>query len=232
MRQLPDLAREHLGLAVAGVLTLMTLLRTLAIANYDPVTALAVLQERGLVDVVSATLLSIGYWVPLLVLYVGDVRLRREHEWKAVLLALVLGAFLWPFWVLVLFGVPLVIIEVVGFIGRLRDRDRSGRFYGEPRFRRSGIAALVVVALIPLLQPLPWMPAERLTIQGRQVTGYVLSDEGTRLSILRETDRAVVYLDAVDLTDRELCRGVGPVFNQPPLAALRTEQADYPDCPS
>jgi hypothetical protein len=84
------------------------------------------------------------------------------------------------------------------------------------------LANIVCIVLIPVVSQLysfsvtqnytetirqPWLPAERITLaSGQNFTGYVLSDDGAWLVVLRNDNRAVYYYPGADVAKRQICQ--------------------------
>jgi hypothetical protein len=100
------------------------------------------------------------------------------------------------------------------------------------------IATIVGLVLIPTflhLYPLPgsngfytqllrqpWLPAETITLSsGQKFTGYALADDGTWMTIMKDSSRTISYYLASDVTGRQICR-VGPQRLGQPAVRLRS----------
>ena len=97
------------------------------------------------------------------------------------------------------------------------------------------IATMVCIALIPTvvqLYPLPinnkfytqlirqpWLPAETITLRsGENFIGYVLSDTGTWIEVLKDGTRTIYYYLDSDIIRRQICR----IGQAPPMQPLIT----------
>jgi hypothetical protein len=93
------------------------------------------------------------------------------------------------------------------------------RFQGLRRLLAIGSGMLLIAAL--LIDPRPWMPAERLTApDGRVAVGYVVSD-GEWIRLLTEPGRRIEIYRTDQITAREPCRIAPPARYASPFALIR-----------
>ena len=77
----------------------------------------------------------------------------------------------------------------------------------------------------------PWLPTQVITLNnGKEFTGYVLSDAPGWVIVLKNADRRVVYYPDTDVTGRRLCR-LGLTKNLQPLIAFTATGAGGPAIP-
>jgi len=94
------------------------------------------------------------------------------------------------------------------------------RFHGLRRLLALGSGLLLIAAL--LIDPRPWMPAERLTApDGRIAVGYVVSD-GEWIRVLTEPGRRIEIYRTDQIGARQLCRIAPPARYASPFQLLRT----------
>jgi hypothetical protein len=112
----------------------------------------------------------------------------------------------------------------------------------EPEFLSGGrlvavsAAMCLVVAFIgwTLVSAPPWMPSQQYTLtNGQSFAGYEVTEENGILTIIRQTDRSVIFLPESRIEATHLCR----VRNEKALSASfvgdllpKSEKPDYPQC--
>jgi len=77
------------------------------------------------------------------------------------------------------------------------------------------LMTVIAVTLTALaINPVPWLPAERVAINHfGTITGYVLDESVTSLAILTADGRRIEYFDIDAVISRQLC-------DEPPVSSL------------
>lgn len=99
--------------------------------------------------------------------------------------------------------------RVVKRLDKLDDDNEKDKYIADVNatsrlFRFIWAVSLVVLALLSLAQP--WVPKERLELNGSAtgITGYVVSDRGDEW-LVRTDDRDFKWIASGDVADRQLC---------------------------
>jgi len=225
-------------------LLIISIARLLIISDYNPVTASAIVSSGGYVDALLGSLIPL---VPILLPYLallllffnrvilGTIGLLSslvispasvssngalhilEREWSKieharppVVIAMI---------VLALIAAVLLICS----LGLVKDFARA-------------LAAVVCILLIPLVLRVypfpfnrefytelisrPWLPAETITMEsGQKVIGYVLSDGGTWLVVLQDSNRRIYYYPAGKVASLQVCQ-LGKALPTTPLVTV------------
>lgn len=113
--------------------------------------------------------------------------------------------------------------SAAGSLGLISSDTASARierrFQGLRRLLAVGSGLLLVAAL--LIDPRPWMPAERLTApDGSIAVGYVVSD-GDWIRVLTEPGRRIEIYRTDQISGRELCRIAPPARYASPFQLVR-----------
>ena len=205
-----DLLRDHTGLAVSTVAISVGVLQILSLAAFNSVSALAIVQYYGVVQL--ATLLVVQL-APVVALIGGVVvaawavaEWRHRHRvapWTAVLGALA-GLLILSSIPIVDLGAWLVALVLLAAIGWFAWKWLSTTMLV------LCCAATVLSIFLALLQSQPVLPTEELSVPGHAVlVGYVLQQTDDSIVVLRERDRQVVRVPSK--SNRQLCRLVPQV---------------------
>jgi hypothetical protein len=230
---------DHLGIVLAIGASMLVALRISIIANLNPVTALAILQNLGVANVLVGTLLSVYPLIVGLAFVVAAIyAIRRKSAvagWVAYGLA-VLSFFVVPWNMFV----PLSILAV---FKALRERSRRPRKSGgdalpgrtRQRLHRWGDALavwfVVTWSVISLFAIQPWLAPEVVeTVEGDTYVAYVLRDGSDGAALLRQRARHVIYLED-GLERREICQGLTSGFDERSLYETLVNLERYPKCP-
>jgi len=128
--------------------------------------------------------------------------------------------------------VTLVMIVLLAVIVLLLSIELVGISFNS--FMRT-IATIVCIALIPTVMQLyplpinnkfysqllrqPWLPASTITLtSGEKIVGYILSDSGTWIEVLKDDTRTINYYLDSDIARRQICQ----VGYTPPMQPLIT----------
>lgn len=251
MAQHPML-RENVPIFVTVATFMLFLLKTIIVSNGSVVTAIALINEStlaqvilGLVLVVLPTLgtLTIGIWSGWSSRWADYGRPLNELPVAALFISLILTAFLTPWIVL-----PIVIAIV---LWNFRPLIRAARRKEHPLVthplasatlttqRAVGQVAWVALGLIAIgifvANRTMWLPPEIVeTRSGPAVIGYWLSEEpvGKTVAILRESDRQIVRMRIGDIVRRSYCRvdSDRSLRASALLSLLVRDAPDYPLC--
>lgn len=227
---------DHLGVVLTLLAGGLIIVRLLAVSGWDQQTAKAVLQHGGSSNLIIGALLSafpavlgttlafLGGRVPYRLF-----RIRRKPRlwdlWQMVMVALVLFATSGVYY-LILFvaAIPLGIIFGIN--------DRTMPTTGMNSNKRFFVALVISPAIVSLIfSDIPWMPREIVSYSDgtKPTVGYVLKDDGERITLLVADPRAVLNVRSQIVKSRELC-GSRSVLNTP-LIALVSTRDPYKECP-
>jgi hypothetical protein len=243
-------------LSPAGLL-LISAVRLVIVADYNPATALAILSSGGYVNTLLGTIMPL---VPIFIPYIALVLMFFERAIVGILALLVT-----------------VLISPVSSQGSAAlatikmDLKTSGDFHnsaqvtllmplvvlfillivlglGSDVFNKllkviGVISALALVPVIWFLYPLsihdgiysdlvrqPWLPAERITLANHQkVIVFTLSNDGDWSEVLIAGSRDVKWYPASEITERVLCQ-VQQDPRTDPLIPLVQSQTNVPSC--
>jgi hypothetical protein len=223
-------------------LLLVSVIRLLIVADYNPATASAIVSSGGYVDTLVGTIIPL---VPIFVPYLALLLLFFNRVIPG-LLTLLATAFMSPVLPsptavhlatddgsavihrngLVLIGLGvLVIVFAVLLAWELR-----GLGFSVTVRTLSTVACIALLPLVMRLYPFPlsnefysglikqpWLPAETITLtSGQAFTGYVLSDNGTWLVVLTDGTRAIHYYRSLQVASQQICQ----ITMQPPRQPL------------
>jgi hypothetical protein len=226
-------------------LLLISVIRLLIVADYNPATASAIVSSGGYVDTLLGTIIPLvpifAPYLALLLLFFGRV--------IAGLLTLLAVAFMSPVlisptaihlagddWSAVIHRHWLVLIALavltVAFAVTL-VLELMGLGFGVTVRTLSTVACIALVPFIMRLYPFPlsnefytgvlkqpWLPAETISLtSGEAFTGYVLSDNGTWLVALRDGTRTIHYYRSAQVASQQICQ-ITPLPSRQPLIPL------------
>lgn len=81
----------------------------------------------------------------------------------------------------------------------------------------------------------PWLPIEKIDAKPAETyVGYIVATEGGWHTVLKDSDRTILYIRRGDISSRQVCRaGPPPLMVPPPLYQLGTRNPPdlYPQCP-
>lgn len=244
-------------LSPAGLL-LISAVRLVIVADYNPATALAILTSGGYVNTLLGTIMPL---VPIIMPYLALVLLFLQRAILGVL-ALAAAVLISPIsakgaalaatvkkslhttgnahssgYNAVL--IPMLILFFALLIIELADDNIRGFL------RTVGVAAsFLLVPTIWIFYPLsvhdsdsiysdilrPWLPAERITLANhRNEVVFTLSNDGNWSEVLTANGRQVRYYPASEITARVLCQ-IGQAPRTRPLIPLVQTQTNVPPC--
>jgi len=235
---------EKRKLVVTILLFVFLALKVIVAAKGDIPTALGIFQTTNpAVTAIGALMAGLPLGAVAVLVIVG-YRAAREVSWEGYALAVTAALvcfFVTPWPIL---AACLVVAPVAGYTMRLRRRlgCARGERWQKPATLLILIPCLVVFLCIACVTSWRvmydvWLPHEEIKLQsGRVEVGYVLSDNGDWISILRSGQRRVVRYREADVEKRVLCQ----LHRHGVLADLTAWQAlgpaawtaaTEPDCP-
>lgn len=235
-------------------LLIISVARLLIVSNYNPATALAIASSGGYADTLLGTVIPL---VPIIMPYLALVFLFFNRVILAILAFVAtifvspvaigrpaVRSIVGRDWHFILHApVPIIVIMIVLALLVLLLLFVELLGLGFNIFMRT-LASIACVTLIPLVSQLyslslaqnnyaelirqPWLPAETITLDsGQGFTGYVLSDDGDWLVLLRNDDRAVYYYPGADVAKRQICQ-LSPARQKQPLITFPPGQENKP----
>ena len=255
---LPDLLRQHLALALTGLVFITVGLRVLAATRGNVSAALALLQNADPVEVFVGMGIQLLPLLPLVI--VSIVVFMRERTalagsaierqravgftYRAIGAAMIVSSLLAPYhWgYLVALGAGVIVTGLGWAIARdvmpsrLRDRlaGRVTRERWERTLRRSRVGVVFftgVIYLLLVLTPTMWLPRETIDHGKSETVGFVLKSDFVETVVVVSRTRGVVHILTRDLDGRHIC--VLRKQERPLLFRLMGgDQPSYPRCPS
>jgi len=220
-----DFSAKETTIAITVATAFLVLIRLLRVARFDIVTANALVHSAGITSVALGTIVSAFPTVLGLLLYVslGFLDLRALGTQIAIVVLGLVFLLLSP-WPLVVLSIPFFVL--VGSLNYARRNSPEGRI--------GGIALVYVLVLLILLflRPNMWLPAERLQLAGADpLIGYVVSEDTTWTTVLRDVDRRIQYIEGSEITARRVCRvTTGWLAPRPSLLQLVLGWPEAPSC--
>ena len=224
-------------------LLLFSVIRLLIVADYNPATALAIVSSGGYVDTLVGTIIPL---VPIFAPYLALLLLFFNRVIPGLLMLLA-TAYMSPVlpsptavhlatddWsavihrnVLVLIGLGVLVIVFAVLLAR----ELRGPGFGVTVRTLSTVACIALLPFVMRLYPFPlsnefytglikqpWLPAETITLtSGEAFTGYVLSDNGTWVVVLRDSTRTITYYRSLRVASQQICQ----ITPQPPRQPLK-----------
>jgi hypothetical protein len=231
---------EHLTLIVGAGSTAIVMMRLLAVSDFDPETAFAILQSVGTTTVVIGTLLA-SIWVVVAFAGMAIMRYFVQHginSWQKAAFdrAMVCAS------IVILLTAPtvaalLVIIMAIMWMHVRRTCTKAGKGAVNPARAFGEFVIGIAIALIILLGAYPWIPLERISVatQTKTHVGYVLRADGEMIVVLDDKRRRIDYLETKGLTaSRELCNRhsvlKAKIIDEPILSYILSSSPQYPRC--
>jgi len=231
---------EHLTLIVGAGSTAIVMMRLLAVADFDPETAFAILQSVGTTTVVIGTLLA-SIWVVVAFAGMAIMRYFVQHginSWRRAAFdrAIFVGS------IVILLTAPtaaalLVIIMAIMWMRVRRTCTEVGKESVKPARAFGEFVLGIAIALVILLGAYPWIPLERISVstQAKAHVGYVLRADSETIVVLDDKRRRIEYLERKGLTvSRELCNRhsvlEAKLIDEPILSYILSSSPQYPRC--
>lgn len=204
-----DAFQKHPALSITAVAGVVVVARLLVVSGYDVEVALAVLASAGPANVTVGTMVSaIPYAVLFGALLALDIAGMYYRTDRRALLTMYAGILLLGVAVLVSPAIYFAAFAVVAGITWLVRRRRTGPGTGkrgEPPLVYAFLVFGIPVVAFLQFNPTPWLPAERLTVDGDVVVGYVTSVDGPWTYVLRDEPRRVEALSSETVSERTDC---------------------------
>jgi len=233
-----------IALIVAPIgLLLIAVIRVLAVADYNPATASAIVSSGGYVNALLGTIIPL---VPIVTPYLALLLLFSGRVISGIL-TLLAAAFMSPVvlarpvalhlpghdWHSATHRGPLilaVLIVLAAAFATLLAVELLGVGLAAAVRTAGTVACILLIPLVMSLVPFPlshefytevikqpWLPAEVITLtSGQRLTGYVLSDNGTWLVVLSDGTRTINYYRPPQVASRQICQ----IMPSPPKAPL------------
>lgn len=233
--------QDHVGLVAGSLAFALVALNVLFMANFDPLTARAIMSSGGAVDIALASLVAsipgvvvllFGLGIGVLIGHLGgERRLPRAGWWVALLPLSVFFIVYIPFALMgffVLFGVA------IWFLSGRKRRPRTSPKQGSENANTWAnwliVGCLAGSVLMTFLSN-PYLPTESIAAEGEEpFTGFVIGERDTELIVLGQSaDHAGITAYDRSVVTREICRDETPWYSATPLTALRPD--DYRECP-
>lgn len=209
---------EHLGLTISAIAFFLVSFRVLGLSDYDTLTALALVQAGGAVNVALGSALASASTVAAIVLMQTATRagmhLGRTDDDDAAWNSAPYLWIVWIFWVMaqwwvLLMAVGLFLLAWWRTTRSLRPASTSNESRSAPissAERRAWLVASIVPQILVTASQ-PWLPSEVLNVRGeRPFTAYVVAEKDESVVILRREKRnRIDRIPEADITKRELC---------------------------
>ena len=227
-------------------LLLLSVIRLLAVAGYNPATASAIVSSGGYVDALLGTIIPL---VPIFTPYLALLLLYFGRVISGILLLLA-AAFMSPValarpaalhlpghdWHVATHRSPLILVIMIilaAAFAILLAVELLGVGLAAAARTAGTVACIVLIPFVLSLVPFPlshgfyadvikqpWQPAEVITLtSGQRFIGYVLSDNGTWLVVLGEGTRTVQYYRSTQVASQQICQIVRS-RPEPPFIAV------------
>jgi len=210
---LTTLAQDHVGLVVAIVPILLSLVRVFAVARGDRATLVTLLST---LDVKAILLGTLAWAFPTAVGVVAAMLWIRWLQQRLPAGEGVAGAAAsaWPALLTATAALILFALAPVNDLVNLLICVAAVIFFRKPERNRLGQALLIGAGfLVLILGPVVfraanmWLPAERITVEGHPgLVGYVLAANSLDLTVLDAATSSVHRLRLEDVESRVICR--------------------------
>src|SRR5579859_1936597 len=221
----------HIGALIFGAAsTILVALRLLSVARFNPETAYGILQASGTATVLIGTVISLipsiaiisASCLALMQIFKGIRAAGPDPEAGAApeadpIINFAIWASIFILALIALFTTPLryapatvAVVVFIPIVGILRRRILK-HLNGAGGLVTATVAALLAASLVMtgvVFGP-PWMPAERLTFNNAQpVTGYILAQNSSGLTVMLIRPRKIRYYGPNALTGQYVCSDV------------------------
>jgi hypothetical protein len=224
---------EHPALLVSLIAAAAVVGKVLLVARGDVGTALG-LVGAGIPEILLGVAIV---YAPVLTVYLVVAAVWWNAQRRTAISVLTLAVAT----IAMLYVVPLGLIAVLGIAAVLvysaaripwLHRWESTSWAGRLGLHRPALIGWIIVGSLPglVFGPEVWLPPEELTVTGAPAfTGYVVEEDGPWTTVLREDTRAVLRLEADELTDRQACELPGAQWLT--LLQLWSPPASLSACP-
>ena len=236
--------RDHLPWAVALGWSGIVAVRIVSVTGGDASAAYTVVGSTAIFSVAMAVAVAVipavAYTLTLLFASTLWTHGARASAVGVAALAFAVGLLATPILLFVLTPVLAIVISRLGDGARHRA---TGTFAEKREARRRSLASagvfLIVIVLVLVIAPSPWVPAEKIRVEGTTtpMVGYVLSSD--EWVTLLTTDRRIRYVKGSAVVSREVCdvgRRVGPdwlgtLASRTAFSLLHFASPELPSCP-
>lgn len=219
---------QHLTLVIAALGVALVAVRILGISRGSLTTANILVTGTSAAPVALSTALNllavaISAWV-LTLISISRVWPDAPELLKPTAARWVAAAALAVCFVPVLYLVLAVLCGLLTFgAGPGSEEEAGSRFLLDVA---AGIVALAVVGSFVLP---PFWPAQKVTIDGRPRTAYLVGSDGERTTVLLDSPRRAIIVASSRIGPTVVCqRGKDPMTKS--LVAIVFDQGDYPPC--
>lgn len=234
---------QHVGLIISGVLTIFLLFKILAVAGWNPNTAMGIVAASGTTNVLISAAFTIlptmyGFLVIAALPRINErVELRKRNSTERAAFRMLET---WPFTILMfivpfylVFGILLLLgLEIASkTIARRRSPKKAPRPEdGIGRFEANSVAVAAAVWLVFTGLASPWLPTEIVRTNSEQsMVGYVLSSDGGTTVVLLDRPRRLERFDTAGLM-LQYCEKPSQWVLRPPVQLFSNPA--YPPCPA
>ena len=214
-------------------LLFLSLIRLLAVADYNPATASAIVSSGGYVDSLLGTIVPL---VPIFTPYLALLLLFFNRVISGIL-TLLAAALMSPValarpvalhlpghdWSAATHRSPLILIVMIVLAAAfaiLLAAELLGVGLAAAARTAGTVACIVLIPFVMSLVPFPlssefytgvikqpWLPAEVITLtSGQRLIGYVVSDNGTWLVVLSDGTRTIHYYRSPQVASQQICQ--------------------------
>jgi hypothetical protein len=246
-------AAGNLAWLVAASAVVLAIVKVSRVAHLNPATAVAIVNASGPVQVALGVLTSAAGGAAVatfgLAAFFAWGRLRSGVNVGAAIVALAAGLVAVVQLVALIpalaFGViGLGVVVITGLFKRGQEGAAAGSVRSAPQrpiWQRQtlGFVALVVAWVLLALgaalgvDDKMWLPAERVTLaSGQRMTAYVVSTSDQWTTLLRDRDRAILFVRPTEIRSRALC-SISKRRSERSIAAViggDSGSAKYPPC--
>lgn len=247
-------ASSHFGLLATLIAFLVVAVKALSVARFAPATALAVLEHAGPISVFLGALL-VGFPIFLMITAILIFVVERMLAIRLRFLYAPLGGIgliAVPWIDFVLLAVLIAVLVIAAAERDSPDKRSVIQKRIDAWFTRNNRGNHLLLGLTTLLTLVfftsgqPWVPLESLTVAGRDLTGYVISDESEWTHLLVAETRQMHRIRSDDIEQRQVCSnqeaepdvrpsiaGVWGAKQKPVIQFLSIEGAEsapYPSC--
>jgi hypothetical protein len=227
----------HPALAVAGVTTAVFVLKVWLAAAADLQVALGIVGATGTVELATSLvvlLFPVAAWTATAGLAVLTSRYHASGRQIDFLLMATGGAvaitlLVTPLGILLAFVAFMVLYPAYLWLAaKILERQFHAR-----DVRRAAVIGAAGLAVVVIVMPTVWLPAENYTVIEQADTplvGYFIEEEGRWVTVLQEPDRNLVRLRADEIQDRNVCSFVSPNLLNTPIFALLFRPAGLEQC--
>jgi hypothetical protein len=215
----------HIGALIFGAAsTILVALRLLSVARFNPETAYGILQASGTATVLMGTVISLIPSIAIIAALClalrqifkgfGEDNPAPEYNpavefaiWASIFILTLIALLTTPLRYAIA-AAPVVVFILIVWKFRKPIHARRNRTAGKVTATVAALLTALLLMLGVVLSP-PWMPAERLTFNNAQpVTGYILAQTSSGLTVMQIKSREILYYGPSALTSQSMCSNV------------------------